>query len=128
MKRNSAAQEKLPLPLSEEAFELIAARFRILSEPMRLKILHALSAGEMTVGELVLKTGAGQANISRHLGILLEAGIVARRKDGLCAYYGIVDRSVFELCETTCLGLGQHFADRHKAVRVFASRHRKESV
>ncbi len=128
MRRDSAAKEKRPAPLSEEAFELIAARFRILSEPMRLKILHALSAGEMTVGQLVQKTAAGQANISKHLGILLDAGIVTRRKDGLCAYYGIADRSVFELCEKICLGLGRHFAERHTAVRAFTAQHRKESV
>ena len=126
MHKNSAAKKTLPA-LTDEAFKLIAARFRVLSEPMRLKILHALMEGEMTVGQLVAHTAAGQANISKHLGILQEAGMVARRKEGMCAYYRIADESVFEHCEKICLGLGHHFEARQQAVRRFAAQHRPKS-
>jgi DNA-binding transcriptional ArsR family regulator len=126
MTKNFAAK-KAPPALTDEAFELIAARFRILSEPMRLKILHALMEGEMTVGQLVTHTAAGQANISKHLGILQEAGMVARRKEGLCAYYRIADESVFDHCEKICLGLGQHYEERQQVVRRFTAQHHPKS-
>ena len=109
-------------PVSDEVLELIAARFRAMSEPMRLKILHALIDGEMSVGQLVEKTGAGQANISKHLSKLLEAGMVSRRKAGLCVYYSIADQSIIEHCEKICLGLDRQFEDRHNAILQFTAR------
>ena len=87
---------------SEEAFERVAERFKILSEPMRLKLIYALMDGEKTVSELVEETGGLQANVSKHLGMLLDAGVVGRRKQGLNAYYRITDSSVYELCDTVC--------------------------
>lgn len=87
---------------SEEAFEGVAERFKILSEPMRLKLLYALMDGEKTVSELVEETGGLQANVSKHLGMLLDAGVVGRRKQGLNAYYRITDSSVYELCDLVC--------------------------
>ena len=92
--------------LTEEAFELIAGRFRVLAEPMRLRLLHALSDSEMSVSELVEATGAGQANVSKHLGIMLDAGLVARRKEGLNVFYRVADPSVFDMCEAVCSSLG----------------------
>ena len=108
--------------LTEEALELIAARFRVLSEPMRLKILDALGDREMTVTDLVDATAAGQANVSKHLAILAEARLVARRKDGLNVYYRVADRRVFELCNAVCSSLGERFAAQHDAVRHFSER------
>jgi ArsR family transcriptional regulator len=102
--------------LTPEALELIAARFRVLSEPMRLRILHALGDGETTVGGLVEALGAGQANVSKHLGVLLDAGIVARRKEGLNAYYSVADESIFQLCELVCASLGERLAAQRSAV------------
>jgi ArsR family transcriptional regulator len=113
-------RERAKKDLTPEALELIAARFRLLSEPMRLRILNALRGGERTVGELVQATGAGQANVSKHLGLLLDAGIVARRKEGLNAYYGIADRSIFDLCELVCDSLSERLAAQHQLVRPFA--------
>jgi DNA-binding transcriptional ArsR family regulator len=119
-----AATERRTAPFGDDVFALIAARFKAMSEPMRLKILHALIEGEMTVSQLVGKTAAGQANISKHLGKLLEAGMVGRRKDGLCVYYSIADESIIEHCEKICLSLGRHFAERQHAIELFtASRH-----
>lgn len=98
--------------LNDEALDLIASRFRLLAEPMRLKILHTLSDKEMNVSELVAATGANQANISKHLGILLDAGIVSRRKLGLTANYQIVDETIFELCDVVCSRLQTQFESR----------------
>lgn len=108
--------------LSPEALDLIAARFRVLAEPMRLRILHTLGHSEMTVGDLVDATGAGQANTSKHLGILLDAGIVARRKEGLNAFYRVADDSIFELCEVVCSSLADRLAAQHGTIKSFAGR------
>lgn len=102
--------------LNDEALDLIASRFRLLAEPMRLKILHTLSDKEMNVSELVAATGANQANISKHLGILLEAGIVSRRKEGLTANYQIVDETIFELCDVVCSRLQTQFESRQSVL------------
>jgi ArsR family transcriptional regulator len=96
--------------LSDAALEMIAERFRLLAEPMRLKILHSLWDGELTVGEIVAATGALQANVSKHLGILQLAGLVRRRKDGLNVYYAIADDTVFALCEVVCDSLHDRLA------------------
>jgi ArsR family transcriptional regulator len=106
--------------LTPEALEMVAARFRVLSEPSRLRILHTLGRNEMSVGDLVVATNASQANTSKHLGMLLDAGIVARRKEGLNAYYRVADESIFELCELVCSRLANQLAARHGAVAQFA--------
>lgn len=106
--------------LTEEALELIAARFRVLAEPMRLKILHTLGRNEMTVSELVEATEAGQANISKHLAVLAEARLVSRRKEGLSVYYCVEDQKVFDLCDAVCSSLGEKLSAQHDAVRHFA--------
>ena len=79
-------------PLSDDLVELIAERFRALSEPVRVKLVDRLREGEMTVLELTELTGTTQQNVSKHLGVLQRTGIVARRKQGSYADYRIVDR------------------------------------
>jgi DNA-binding transcriptional ArsR family regulator len=88
--------------LSDEAFEMLGEQFKAFSEPMRLKLLYALMDGEKTVSELVEATGGLQANVSKHLRMLLEAGIVDRRKQGLNSYYSVADASIFQLCDLMC--------------------------
>lgn len=88
--------------LSDEAFEMLGERFRALAEPMRLRLIYALMDGERTVSELVEETGGLQANISKHLKLLLDVGVVGRRKQGLNAYYRIADPTIFELCDLMC--------------------------
>ncbi len=102
--------------LSDEALDLIASRFRLLAEPMRLRILHTLNDQEMNVRELVAATGANQANVSKHLGILLEAGIVSRRKEGLTANYRVSDETIFALCDVVCSRLKIQFETRQNAL------------
>ena len=91
--------------LSPAALKLVAARFRMLAEPMRLLLLQALHDQELSVSQLVEATGATQANVSKHLGLMAEAGIVSRRKEGLNVYYEISDRMVFDLCDLVCARL-----------------------
>jgi DNA-binding transcriptional ArsR family regulator len=92
-------------PLSEPLIELIAQRFRVLAEPMRIKLLDQLRGGDATVGELQDALGATQQNVSKHLGILHSAGMVTRAKDGNHVRYSIADEGVFELCEQVCGGV-----------------------
>ena len=88
--------------LTPEALELVAARFRVLGEPNRLRLIAALEQGEKNVSELVAETELTQANVSRHLQTLTEAGLLGRRKEGLNVYYFIADESLFKLCELVC--------------------------
>jgi DNA-binding transcriptional ArsR family regulator len=92
-------------PLPERLIELIAGRFRVLGEPMRIKILDRLREGGATVSELVDYLGATQQNVSKHLGILHAAGIVTRTKEGTSTRYAISDPAVFELCDQVCGGV-----------------------
>jgi DNA-binding transcriptional ArsR family regulator len=102
--------------LTPELLALIAERFKVLSEPARLEILNVLRGGEMTVSELVEVTGFGQANVSKHLQLLLASGFVSRRKEGLFAYYSVADRDVFKLCDIMCGRLVSETAARQKVV------------
>lgn len=108
--------------LSEEVLDLIATRFRVLGEPMRLRILHALGEDELSVGELVERTGGSQANVSKHLSLLQESGLLSRRKEGLSVFYRVADRTIFELCETVCASLSERFTAHQQALRKFALR------
>jgi DNA-binding transcriptional ArsR family regulator len=92
-------------PLADPLIELIAGRFRVLAEPMRIKILDQLRGGDATVTELQEALGASQQNVSKHLGILHGAAMVARTKDGNHVRYSIADEGVFELCEQVCGGV-----------------------
>jgi DNA-binding transcriptional ArsR family regulator len=98
--------------LSSEALELIAQRFKTLSEASRLKLIQALHPGELSVSELVEQTGLTQANASRHLQRLIGSGILKRRKEGLNVYYAIADTGILDLCETVC-GSVQQRLERH---------------
>ncbi|MCA6062364.1 ArsR/SmtB family transcription factor [Thalassolituus marinus] len=88
--------------MSDEMLELIAQRFRLLSDPMRLRILHQLQAGEKSVTELVEATGASQPNVSKHLSTLRTHGLVRRRQEGNMAYFSIGAPFIFDVCNTVC--------------------------
>ena len=91
--------------MPEPLVELIAQRFRVIGEPMRIRLLDALRDGERSVGQLTEALEATQQNVSKHLGVLHQAGVVSRRKDGNHVLYAIADPSVFELCESVCGGI-----------------------
>ena len=100
----------LASPISADLAELIAARLRVIGDPMRIRILDQLRQGELTVGELTERLGTSQQNASKHLGVLLQAGIVGRRKVGTSAFYRVTDDSVYALCEQVCGGLQNQLA------------------
>jgi DNA-binding transcriptional ArsR family regulator len=100
----------LPHPLPADLAEVIARRFRAMGEPMRVRLLDHLRDGEATVNELTERLGSSQQNVSKHLGVLAEAGIVGRRRDGIRVYYRIADERVIELCEQVCGSLQTQLA------------------
>ena len=112
-------------PLSPDAVELVAARFRILGEPIRIQILQALQAGERNVSELVEDVGSTQPNISKHLRILQDAKFVARRQDGNNVYYSIADPTVFDLCDAVCGSLGTQLTRHATLVNELRRRARR---
>jgi DNA-binding transcriptional ArsR family regulator len=107
----------LPHPLPDELAELIARRFRVLGEPMRIRLLDRLRDSEATVGELSEALGASQQNVSKHLAVLAEVGIVGRRKQGNHVYYRIVDEGVFALCEAVCGSLQEQLRALNELVQ-----------
>jgi DNA-binding transcriptional ArsR family regulator len=108
----------LPSPLPDPLVELIAQRFRVIGEPMRIKLLDRLREGAATVTELREAVGASQQNVSKHLGVLHQAGIVSRTKEGTAVRYAIADDSVFALCEQVCGGLRAQLADAQQLLDV----------
>lgn len=88
--------------MSEKMLELVARRFRTLGEPYRLRILHELEGGEKSVGELVTELEGNQPNVSKHLQILFDAGLIGRRREGTSIFYAISDPMVFQLCALVC--------------------------
>lgn len=87
--------------------ERLADRFKALSDPMRLRILHTLEQGELCVGEVASTVGGSQANVSKHLAMLRSAGLVRARRCGMNVYYAIDDPVVFNLCHLVCASLAR---------------------
>ena len=106
----------LPQPIPDDLVELIARRFRVLGEPMRIKLLDLLRDGEASVNELTESLDASQQNVSRHLAVLAEVGILGRRKEGTYVYYGIVDEGVFALCDQVCGSVKQRLLALNEVV------------
>ena len=100
--------------LPREALELVAQRFRALGDATRLALLQALFDGERTVAELCAATDTTQANASKHLALLLERGLVERRRDGLFTRYRVADPTLQRLCHVVCGAL----AERHATMRA----------
>jgi DNA-binding transcriptional ArsR family regulator len=101
----------MPHPLPEPLIELVAQRFRVLGEPMRIKLLDRLRDGDATVGELQEALGASQQNVSKHLGVLHSAAMVSRARSGNSVVYSISDPTVFELCQQVCGGVRRQVAE-----------------
>ncbi len=87
---------------SDEVFELAAEVFRVMSAPMRLKIISSLCNGEKNVGELLAEINTTQPNMSQHLGTLYQAGVLGKRRDGVQIYYRIINDRVVTLCRAVC--------------------------
>jgi DNA-binding transcriptional ArsR family regulator len=91
--------------MTVEGLAQVAARFKVLAEPVRLRILHELQGGEMTVSQITEAVESTQPNVSRHLKMLQDAGLVARRQERNTVYCSIADETVFELCDAVCSSL-----------------------
>lgn len=115
----SKAPLSIRRPVTPGLLTLVAGRFRALSDPARLAILHALEDGELTVTALVQAVGMSQGNLSKHLQQLFAGGFVARRRDGLFVYYSLADDDVLALCEIMC---GRLEEDLGEAQRVVGAR------
>jgi DNA-binding transcriptional ArsR family regulator len=103
--------------LGQDAIHLIAYRFKILSDPTRLRLIVALKQGEKSVSALASETELGQTTVSRQLQKLTESGILARRKDGLNVFYSIADSKIFGLCEHVCDSLYSDVTRRSQALK-----------
>lgn len=101
----------VPHPLPDQLTDLIAQRFRVLGEPMRIRLLDALRDQERAVGDLAERLDASQQNVSKHLGVLHQAGFVSRTKRGTFCHYAIADDGVFALCEQVCGGVRDQVRD-----------------
>ena len=93
----------MPTDLPVELLEHVANRFRVLGDATRLSIIRILlDEGELNVGEIVERLDTSQANVSKHLRVLHDAGIVARRPDGTAAYFSVADPSLMPVCAIVC--------------------------
>ena len=92
----------MPATIPDAFLDLMAEKFRMLSDPTRLAILRTLMQGERNVSQVVEETGRNQANVSKHLKLLADAGLVTRRKDGLQVFYRLDDPLVDRLCKLVC--------------------------
>lgn len=106
----------LPSPIPADLAEMIAARLRVIGDPTRIRILDLLRDGELSVASMTDRLETSQQNASKHLGILLQAGIVARRKDGTTSYYRVADQTVYGLCEQVCGGLASRLSELNALV------------
>lgn len=89
-------------PLPQTVVELVAHRFRVLGDPIRIRLLEHLREGEASTAELVALSDTTPQNVSKHLGVLVQSGVIARRKQGTSSYYRVADESVYALCEQVC--------------------------
>lgn len=106
-------------PVPPEVIKPIAEYFTILSEPMRLQILNLLENGDKCVQELVEATQTSQANVSKHLKVMLQAEIISRHPKGTSAYYSVEDPLIFELCHLVCNRLAERIEKQARQFRDF---------
>lgn len=111
------SSEGVPVDASVQAiFERIAERLKSLADPTRLFILHLLQRGEMRVSDILAEVGGSQANVSKHLGVLRQAGFVTCRRDGVNIYYSVADHSVFNICRAICDGIERAAEEERQAI------------
>nr|WP_241212826.1 metalloregulator ArsR/SmtB family transcription factor [Cyanobacterium aponinum] len=110
------------------ALDLVADFFKVLSETSRLNIVCCLRTGSKNVTEIIDKTGLGQANVSKHLKILAQAGIVARTQKGINVYYQISNPFVFDLCDLVCNSLSIQIQQQHEQLRQIQKMQNNETV
>lgn len=105
--------------LDDRAIGEVAEFFGAFAVPMRLKILNALRGGERNVGALTTEFGCSQANVSKHLSVLAQKGLIAKTLRGTSAYYRIVDPRIYQLCDLVCAQVGDRYAEHSKRKDMF---------
>lgn len=100
----------------EKVFEAVAGYFSLLSEPMRLKIMHAICHEEKSVNRIVQETSATQTSVSRHLAMLYRGGVVARRKEGNQVFYRVADAAMMEICRSVCTQIAERIEQHQPLV------------
>lgn len=106
------------IELSDEILSLVAQQFRVLSDPMRLKILRCLQEGEHSVSQLVDETQSSQPNISKHLTVLRNAGLVSRKQEGNMAIFSLAAPFVFDLCNIVCQSMVEELQAKKETLGV----------
>ena len=102
MPKRQPRPETGPVADSDEVFEAAAEVFRVMSAPMRLKIISCLCNGERNVSELLEEIQTTQPNMSQHLNTLYQAGVLGKRRDGVQIFYRIINDQVVSLCRAVC--------------------------
>ena len=105
--------------LDDAALEEVAGYFRALAVPLRLKMLNALREHERTGGELTELFGCSQANVSKHLAVLSQGGLVRKTARGTSMFYRIADPRTYELCDLACGQIGKRYAEETNLRRMF---------
>ncbi len=105
-----------------EAFESAARYFSVLAEPARLKILHVICGEEKSVNSIIAATGMAQANASRHLGLMYQAGLLSRRREGTHVFYKVADQMFIELCRSVSVQIGTRFGQVARLSPVVSSK------
>jgi DNA-binding transcriptional ArsR family regulator len=108
-KKKSSEAEMEP----DQVFEQAAELFRVMSAPMRLKIISSLCNSEKNVGELLNEISTTQPNMSQHLNTLYQAGVLGKRREGVQIYYRIVNDRAASMCRAVCMQIaieGDHYA------------------
>lgn len=114
--------------LPKQALEQVAAYFQVLSEPTRLSLLNLLRSGERNVGELAQLCGYTSANVSRHLALLTQHGLVERESRGTSVYYRIADESVYALCDLVCGHVARQLDRQMRGRSVFTRTGKRPST
>ena len=110
----------------ERVFVSVARYFSLLSDPTRLRILHSICQTEQSVTAIVAATGATQTTVSRHLGLLHQAGVVSRRRERSLVYYGVADAMFVEICRSVCVQIAGRIDERaplRNELLEFAAQH-----
>lgn len=100
----------------ELVFQRIAERLKSLADPTRLAILHLVQRGEKRVSDILAEIGGSQANVSKHLGVLRQAGFVTCRREGVNVYYSVADPAVFQICQAICDGMERLATEERQAI------------
>lgn len=107
----------MPKPrMTDGNFDMVADRFRLLGEPLRLKILYHLGKDELSVGEIARRAGISQPSCSRHLAALLVHGMVRRRRQGTSVFYSVADSEIFRICDVVCGSIERALEERGRAL------------